>query len=295
MSQFLISSLTDFLLVDNFNQLRSAMQAELVPPIAELKIKKLDIDEILATVGMDVTIDDIIFNKNGTIDYHNKKVILHIRDIASYGDRVSLPKYHLANCSKLQEMWQKNHSNRYVVATRSDGIFTIKRANSSGKEWNAEEARLDVCKLCLHTLNWQGYASKSYQEKNHIFEHFDLKEFFAKYPNSASTYRPQYTDKDAPTNTYSSDFHLISNQFRAAKNWCCEACHADLSATRLRRFLHVHHRNGQKNENQHSNLQALCIACHAQQPNHEHMRSHPDLSLFLKEKSVLTGWLKAAT
>jgi hypothetical protein len=294
MNQFLISSLTDFLLVENFNQLRSAMQAELVPPIADLKIKKLDIDEILATVGMDVTIDDIIFNKNGTIDYHNKKVILHIRDIASYGDRVSLPKYHLANCSKLQEMWQKNHSNRYVVATRSDGIFTIKRANSSGKEWNAEEAELDVCKLCLNTLNWKGYASKSYHEKNHIFENFNLEEFFEKYPNSATTYRPQYTDKDAPTNTYSQDFPTISIQYRAAKNWRCETCNIDLSAESRRRFLHVHHRNGQKNENQHSNLQALCIECHSQQPQHEHMHNHPDLSTFMKEKAILNSELKAS-
>jgi len=34
------------------------------------------------------------------------------------------------------------------------------------------------------------------------------------------------------------------------------------------RFLHVHHRNGQKHDNADTNLKVLCIACHAEEPMH---------------------------
>ncbi|WP_107818437.1 HNH endonuclease [Nitrosomonas eutropha] len=51
----------------------------------------------------------------------------------------------------------------------------------------------------------------------------------------------------------------------------CQSCRSDFSAPSKRKWLHVHHINGLKHDNNKSNLAVLCISCHAQQPNHEHM------------------------
>ncbi|WP_226092794.1 HNH endonuclease [Dickeya oryzae] len=291
MSQFLISSLTDFLLVDNFNQLRSAMQAELVPPLPTNKIEEIlnPIQDPPGHKSKPKVEGKFFVGENG------ERVIIYKREPSYHHGQYTLPKYHIANCSTLKEMWTANRSKNYIRTSRSDGLFVINNKNSDTGEIERNIVRLKVCKLCLELINWDDYKSKTYTEKNMSVDEFDLEAFFEKYPTSATTYRPEKTDNEITTNDYPENFDEISINYRSAKNWRCEACNTDLSAERRRRFLHVHHRNGQKNENQHSNLQALCIECHAQQPHHEHMRNHLDLSLFLKEKSVLTGWLKAAT
>ncbi|ACS83825.1 HNH endonuclease [Musicola paradisiaca] len=287
MNKFRVAELPDFLKVKKLNELRHSMQAEIIPPISDIKIKTLDIDELLATTGIDTSIEDIKVNQDNTFDYNNKKVILHIRDVNTYGKEITLPKYHLANCRTLQGMWRRNRSGRYVVATRSDGLFIIKHLDASGTEWETKETRLNVCKSCLETLNWKGYSSKSYQERMTIFNQFSLKEFFEKYPNSKTTYRAEHTDISAPTNTYSNDFNTISKQYRESIHWHCEQCGINLKEKNLNKYLHVHHRDGQKNNNQRSNLQALCIECHSKQDNHGHMNSHHDLAIFLTLKEAL--------
>ena len=37
-------------------------------------------------------------------------------------------------------------------------------------------------------------------------------------------------------------------------------------------YLHVHHKNGMKNENFDYNLQVLCLGCDTDQPQHGHLK-----------------------
>jgi hypothetical protein len=50
----------------------------------------------------------------------------------------------------------------------------------------------------------------------------------------------------------------------------------------LRKYLHTHHINGRKDDNRDDNLQALCIACHADLPAHEMIKSTPDYREFMR-------------
>lgn len=275
MSSFKISELPDFLEVDLLNRLRKAMGAVMIEPIVEMKIHLLTIDEILQTTGQEVDISEVEFANDGTLLFQGRRVILHIRDVTPYNGEIKFPKFHLSNCKTLQNMWKRKRSERYVVATRHDGLFRLK-VSLDGQTWEDQESPLDVCKFCLTELNWKKYSTSN--EKVRIFNEFKLVDFFEKYPNAPVTFSPVHTDLTAPFNGYTKDFPEISLRYRNAVNWKCEQCAADLSDASLQRYLHVHHKDFSKSNNSLNNLQALCIECHAKQDGHSQLGNTPDLA-----------------
>jgi hypothetical protein len=258
------------------------MGADLINPISNLKIDVLTLDEILRTIGQVVDISEVEFADDGTLMYQGRHVILYIRDKAFYNDKIQMPKFHLANCTTLQDMWAKKKSERYVVSTRHDGLFRMNMSRDGGSTWDESEAQLDVCKNCLSALDWDGYRSASGSTKKSIFAGFGLKEFFKRYPNSPVTYTPLHTDATAPINDYPANFPDISKTFRESVGYKCQSCGANLSDAKLRRFLHVHHKDGIKSNCLTSNLSAVCIECHIAQDNHGHLANSPDLQEFRK-------------
>ena len=53
----------------------------------------------------------------------------------------------------------------------------------------------------------------------------------------------------------------ISLGYRAKKEYICENCGVNLSINKF--YLEVHHLNSNKTDNRESNLQCLCVECHA--------------------------------
>lgn len=145
---------------------------------------------------------------------------------------------------------------RYVVSQNQDDIFHLNFIN--GKTVRKVEQSLNVCRNCLEILRWDNYSkSLSYEDKN------------------------GYSNKNSPLNQYNSNWSEISSKYRESQRWICEQCTVDL--TNNKRLLHTHHINSQKNENNHLNLMALCVDCHANQPTHNHMYNNPDTSRSIKE------------
>lgn len=54
-----------------------------------------------------------------------------------------------------------------------------------------------------------------------------------------------------------------------------------MDLTERKSFLHTHHKDGYKSNNQRGNLQALCIGCHLTKPDHTHLRNLPDYRKFI--------------
>jgi hypothetical protein len=285
--RFAVASLPDFTNDTLMNRLRAAMGADLVAPISELQIAVLTLDEILRTTGQEVDIGEIEFADDGTLMYKGRHVILYIRDKSFYNDKLQMPKFHLANCTTLKEMWAKKRSERYVVSTRDSGLFKMNISRDGGTTWNESEEPLDVCKNCLSTLDWDGYGGASASTKRSIFDEFELEGFFKRYPNSPVTFTPLHTDVTAPINDYPANFLEVSKAFRESVSYRCQGCGTDLSDQKLRRFLHVHHKDGIKSNCSASNLMALCIECHIGQANHGHLANSPDFHEYrmLRRKS----------
>jgi hypothetical protein len=171
--------LPDFELDAGLNSLRKAMGAELRDYSAAPSSNVLTIEEIerLAGEGIEIPLDDVRVLNDGTHVYKGRRVVVYIRDVAEYGARVSMPKYHLAMCDTLNKMIEEGrYKKRYVVATRDDGRFSIQRI--SGDTFVKTEEPLDVCQKCLDELAYRLFSLRMGQpQRAGAVRDFSLKVF----------------------------------------------------------------------------------------------------------------------
>ena len=242
--------------------------------------------EKLANEGLDVELDVVVENTDGTLGYKNKRVILYIRDVSSYGSFESDPKFHIANCRTLKDMRQNNRFGRYVIANKDTGRFSV-RTRQSKKPFDKQ---LSVCQNCLDYLNFDEFELNWVSSQREIaVRNFSILRFFELYPKTLHYDLPAHTEVTAPENKYSDDFAKISARNRSERGWRCEeaGCGVVLSSPEYRKYLHVHHRDGLKNNNSPSNLKVLCLYCHSNQYQHHHMRSLPEYIEFMSIRSLL--------
>lgn len=206
---------------------------------------------------------------HGLLSYQGRQVLLYIPDQGSRITEVlESPekgrKFHVAECSTLEAMRSKGRFERYVVTNDMSGVFDVSGIDPlSG--YREGKAALCVCKNCLKILNYQGYQQGG-RGKGAIFKDFTLERFFKTYSTRFRSLPNRFTDRGG---SYSEDWQQQSRQFRAGRNWTCESCRVNLADER--RLLHSHHVDGNKRNNESSNLKALCADCHRKQPMHGSM------------------------
>lgn len=279
--------LIDFKNFEPLEKLRRIMNAEYIPLIGVYKYLGLDYEsiQILETKGIDINIEDLLYGEDKTIQYKGRRVILYIRDWTLYSDKhsISSPKFHISYCQTLQKMFTQNRRGRYVVASRNDGLFLVNIIENNEIK-NTKEVELDVCSNCLHTINWMGYSSQlSSSEKQEIKDRFTLENFFKYYPKDLIDSTGLYRDEIAKDNLYPKNWIYISKKLRDETNYSCQKC--GLILKNHKKFLDVHHIDGNKSNSLSSNLQVLCIECHSK--IHPHMRNSNRLREFLAIKNSL--------
>lgn len=233
--------------------------------------------ETIEISGITITPLDKNFSiKNNELFYKNTKVLLYIRDQAMYGqpedalkNYKSAYKFHLSWCQTLQTMFNSGKYEKYVVSTRQDDVLLVRAIGSNNKVYESEQ-KLHVCRYCLSTLNYKGYRYATKAQKDKIYNEFSLKEFF-NVQNSDYSFHdmPKHDEYSAKTNIYPDNWEHVSELHRKLCHYRCERCGKDCSHDHS--LLHVHHKNGNKQDIRQSNLIALCLECHISE--HPHMKN----------------------
>lgn len=238
-------------------------------------LPELDLRERLQ-LGIEIEWREVDVEADGLFTYKGEHVLLYIKD--SRKDRDTLlgrpqdaPRFHLVDCTTLEEMRRKKRFDRYVITTNTSGVFDVDAKDFRTQERETVQVRLLVCQNCLKKLNYNGFKSAAGPAKERAWHGFSIEDFFKRY-ESRFRERPRYTDKTAPTQGYAENWADISTRFRATRNWTCEKCGVRLEEHKS--LLHTHHRNGQTADNRRENLAALCVECHAKEPDHR-MRVDP--------------------
>ena len=268
--------LPDFSSDARLNDLRAAVGAPLrnYEPAAAAGLLTVAEIEILAREGLDIPLQDVTVLDDGTLIYKNRRVVLYIRDVKQYrkAEADELPRFHVADCDKLREMRSNNRFERYVVATRDTGVFQINLKSYNSAAFEKSDKALRICQLCLSKLNWEGFKQigGDWSRKREAVSNFKLTQFFEAYPRNIMAHEPRHDETSAPLNDYGPEFRLVADRLKRERGYKCDDCGADLS--KMRQFLHAHHRNGLQYDNSESNIAILCVLDHAKQPSHGHVR-----------------------
>ncbi|MBC6496783.1 MAG: HNH endonuclease [Alphaproteobacteria bacterium GM7ARS4] len=235
------------------------------------------------------------------VDEHGRRIVVHIRDYyvknrsdaldAFMNDIEARPKFHVTECETIAEMRRAGRfDKRYGVHYNPDGLFVVSPTERGGTWISDEKLRLRPCRNCLKKLGYQGYppfvypvwwrfATKGMKEKWLKPRRRALALAIGTDPQAFKAFidiysftedPPIYTTETMPENKYTSDWPRISERVRNKAHWTCQQCGVVISQD-LREALHVHHKNGMRNDNSSSNLVVLCALCHQQQPRHGHM------------------------
>lgn len=161
-----------------------------------------------------------------------------------------LPKFHTTECDTLIKM----RENR-----RFDGVYIFANAALERKEapeGGGMMSDLRVCKYCLNQDKKFSELDEIIFTKQFVEEHLNSIEGPGGFRNHQL---PKQYEKDEWG--YVNGWDEISLSYRAEKEYTCEKCGINLSKNKY--YLEVHHLNANKTDNRESNLQCLCVSCHA--------------------------------
>lgn len=234
----------------------------------ELDIKDIESIDIRLHEGLDIQLDDIA-TENGLLSYEGRQILLYIPEqyniSETLADGSTGKKFHVADCSKLDEMKMKGRFDRYIVTNDLSGSFNVYGRDRASNQNIEGDTELDVCKLCLKYLNYKGYNNP--QKKHGVFNAFKIEEFFDTY-SSFFKRMPSGVAARAKEG-YTDDWDSIATKIKVAAGYQCSNCRVKVSPHN--RLLHAHHKNGVKSDNSFSNIIALCADCHRKEPHHDHM------------------------
>lgn len=252
--------LTDFSQDVGLNQLLIDMDAKYIP---------CNLGETWNPTNLDILLNEIEPAHDGMLIHDGKNGVVYIPEQSIQRDEYEsnptpnqLKKFHVANCSTLQDMKRKDEFKKYKFETRRDGKFCV---SFPGHPDQIVECELHVCKNCLTELNYKNFVDRR-SEQNKIRDSFNLEEFYRE------------------SGVYTLDWPQVSRRCRALAGWKCELCGDFLGHEKMRQFLHVHHKNRQKDDNTEENLQVLCIRCHADQDYHDRLKVSQDYAEYRKIK-----------
>ena len=259
-----------------FTELKEYIEKELGISTENVKSNFIPIVEKFTRKELD---ENVVISNEG-IFYRDNKGKLHkgFLYIEKYNQELAkiknwkntLPTFHILNCRTLNyQRGRKNFDGHYVFSQKAqfmkDIDDIIKDLNLCGNCRNSQNKILEIIK------------STEYVEK------------FIKNPEIEGN----FSSDDLPLNInldefgYTEDWDSASKEYRSKMKYTCEECGINLNKNYSDSyFLETHHLNGNKTDNNESNLKCLCILCHSNsndyhKKNYESGRNKKKLNDFI--------------
>lgn len=179
-----------------------------------------------------------ILDENG-----NKQPVYFFKRVFSffYNGQAKDPRFHVCKCSTIRDFGQSSFK-----ASNKTKATVQNKSHRYGSGEPSYEVEMKLCGNCAKQVNDSARTTKEFYDR-----------VFAEYQKN----NPIDENAKVGFSGYTLDWSRISKIYREKMNYTCERCRVNLENNR--RFLHTHHLNGNKLNNHHTNLQALCIKCHA--------------------------------
>ena len=158
----------------------------------------------------------------------------------------SIPRFHICKCKVIESFMSQGRFGEYHYAnTEEVDVKDLDRMPNRVIQMSG----LPLCSLCAEEM------SRKYDRD------MDSDEFVQILKEAGQISEKKEVNVDIFG--YTEDWPEISKAYRTKQNFTCEKCGFTAPSAFERGYIHVHHKDGDKLNNDPSNLQCLCIRCHA--------------------------------
>ena len=205
----------------------------------------------------DITNGTMSFTSEGIFvmgeDSIERQVFLYKKDyrLEQYGK----PRFHICKCKVIDEFISIGRFKQHYVRANSEPVPVIDLDNGRRLvEINA----LPLCGYCREII--RGYKA------------INTTEFVELLRSANGDQQEEHEGVELDLFGYTKDWDAISKKYREKHQYTCEKCGLRIDDVYDRQYMHVHHMNGDKLNNRESNLQCLCLYCHAHVDAHHKER-----------------------
>lgn len=197
--------------------------------------------------AIDVTSGKMSFKTDGLYvqgsDGVERQVFLYKKDY--HLDKYDKPRIHICKCQIIEEFINSGGFNAHYVRANSEPVPVIDLDDSRTRK---QISGLPLCTYC---------------RRMYIGEYIRNSSDFVQLLSSANDNEEVTEDVELDLFGYTRDWDSISKAYREKNNYTCERCGLKIDDTYDRQYIHVHHRDGNKLNNNVNNLKCLCVYCHA--------------------------------
>jgi hypothetical protein len=236
------------------------------PEATESGFRSIRVDFNAETFKKAVRDGKIKFSEDGIyLTYEGKEwkgyMYMPTYRIAKYN---SMPRFHLTRCEKIEDLFSSGYGSLYKWSNNKFNDITDRDTYKVYKD-----EKLQLCHHCQEA----------------IYGIIDTEDFFETLETEEVH---EIVDVEVDIFGYTLNWEKISRAYRKDKDYTCEKCGIKIENSYDKRFIHTHHKNGNKLINRKDNLECLCVLCHANsderhEQNFDKKRMQPELKTFIEK------------